>query len=95
MVCDLLIKNGAIYTMDDGIPYAEWVAVADGKILALGMGDASYIEAKSVIDLKGKVVLPGLIDSHMHGTATGEALNAVDVAPANCVQDVIDLRPAN
>lgn len=91
MVCDLLIKNGAIYTMDDGIPYAEWVAVADGKILALGMGDASNIEAKSVIDLKGKVVLPGLIDSHMHGTATGEALNAVDVAPANCVQDVIDL----
>ena len=91
MVCDTLFYNGTIYTMDEEVEQAQWVAVTDGRIAALGMGEASFIEPKKAVDLEGKVMLPGFIDSHMHGTATGESLCAVDVYEANCIQDVLDI----
>lgn len=66
---DLLLFNGKVYTAEPGQPLAQAVAVADGKILKVG----SNAEIKALagadtqlIDLAGKVLMPGMIDTHSH-----------------------------
>ena len=65
---DLVIYNAKIYTVSDKMDIAEAMAVKNGKILAIGRNSdiKSHFEAVSVIDLKGKAVFPGFIDSHCH-----------------------------
>ena len=92
MRCKTLYENGRIYTMDEEMPYAEWVAVDEGRIAAIGCGKAPQtIEACRVIDLEGMTMLPGLFDSHMHGTPTGASLSDVDLTNAANIKDVLDL----
>lgn len=92
MRCKTLYENGRIYTMDEEMPYAEWVAVDEGRIAAIGRGKAPQtIEACRVIDLEGMTMLPGLFDSHMHGTPTGASLSDVDLTNAANIKDVLDL----
>jgi len=65
---ELILHNGAIATLDDKHPQVSAVAVADGRITATG-GDELLTSAtdKTVrIDLKGRRVIPGLNDSHIH-----------------------------
>lgn len=66
MKYDLLIKNGHVI-LDEGEQEVE-VAVKDGKIAAIGhdLGDA-----EKVIDAKGQVVAPGMVDAHVHITEPG------------------------
>ena len=73
--------NGVIYTVEgddwDKKPQESIVVSADGKILYVGDNDSakSYIDSGAeVVDLEGKTVLPGFIDSHVHppGTALTE-----------------------
>ncbi|OUS03733.1 urease [Gammaproteobacteria bacterium 42_54_T18] len=73
--------NGNIYTANDAQPYAEAIAIHNGKVIAVG----SFDEIKSVIgiktnvtDLKGKQVLPGFIDNHNH------IFEAASEAGGNC-----------
>lgn len=67
---DLVLKNAKVYTMslrDDHI--VEAVAVKNDRIIFTGSNDdiKEYIDiSTNVLDLKGKVVLPGFIDSHVH-----------------------------
>ena len=69
MMWDLLIKNGTVVN-SWGRMKAD-VAVSDGKIVAVG--DLQDMQAKKVIDARGKYVLPGMIDSHAHiQTGVGE-----------------------
>ncbi len=66
---DLVLLNGAIYTVDRARSWAQALAVANGKILFVGSnaGARSFIDEKTkVIDLNGKMVMPGLHDSHVH-----------------------------
>lgn len=66
---DLIFKNGSVYTVDEKRSWAEAVAVKDGEILYVGNdeGVAAYKGTDTrVIDLKGKMLLPGFIDSHNH-----------------------------
>ena len=63
---DLVLSNGQVLT-DEG--WTEAVAVADGRILAIGASEALAVYADDVaevIDLQGKVVLPGFHDLHVH-----------------------------
>lgn len=69
MLADLIVTNGRVLTMDDARPRAEAVAIAAGKVLAVGA--ASEIAALAgpgcrVIDVCGRSVLPGFVESHMH-----------------------------
>lgn len=75
---DLLLKNGIIITLEDDCPQADWVAVSDGLIAAIGKG-APDIEALEVIDLEGATVLPGLFDCHVHVMTTGQFLAGVNL----------------
>jgi len=66
---DLLLLNGYVYTVDPARSVAQAVAVKDGLILAVG-SDAGLQALRGpdteVIDLQGRMLLPGLQDSHMH-----------------------------
>jgi len=66
---DLLLQNGTVYLVEPAHIRAQAVAVKDGRIFAVG--DESELEPligseTQVIDLEGRLVLPGLTDSHTH-----------------------------
>src|SRR5260370_42330816 len=64
---DLVLINGKVLTMDDRSSVVEALAVLDGKILATGSNASvkSIISTRTrVLDLAGKTVVPGLIDTH-------------------------------
>ena len=70
MKADLILTNAAILTADPTNPRAEALAIAQGRILAVGRaGDVSVLAGPGtrVVDLHGRGVLPGMIDSHTHG----------------------------
>ncbi|WP_028630948.1 amidohydrolase [Metapseudomonas resinovorans] len=66
---DLILHNGKVYTAEPGHPLQQAVAIENGKILAVG-SDAEVLKLKQaethVLDLGGKVLMPGFIDSHAH-----------------------------
>ncbi len=66
---DLILFNGKITTLDRHNPEAEAVAIKDGKFIAVGRDEDVMPlggTATRTIDLKGRRVLPGLIDNHLH-----------------------------
>jgi len=71
---DLILTNGAVYTMDASRRWAEAVAVAGGKIVWVG-DEADTVRLRSdstrVIDLGGRMVLPAFQDSHIHLVSGG------------------------
>jgi N-acyl-D-amino-acid deacylase len=64
MECNLLLKDGIILDGTGSDALAGSVAVAGDRIFAIG--DTAGIEAKTVIDCRGKVIAPGFIDMHSH-----------------------------
>lgn len=77
-----VLYNGKVFTGDPEHPYAEAVAVRGGKIVAVGnRAEASEAVGSSAeaIDLKGKLLLPGLIDSHCHAVDGGLSLISATV----------------
>lgn len=64
---DLILKNGRIVTPHDD--YRADIAVTDGQISAIGT--LSELEAATVYDASGRIVLPGLIDEHVHSRDPG------------------------
>lgn len=66
---DLVLVNGRIYTADPEQAWAEAIVIADGKIRIVGTNAEAREHLKPgqrAVDLKGKLVLPGLHDVHMH-----------------------------
>lgn len=86
---DLLLFNGKVFTAEPGQPLGQAVAVANGKILKVG----SDAEVKAladadtqVIDLAGKVLMPGMIDTHSH-----PIMGAMASLRANLYDEVLPL----
>src|SRR5215468_1120590 len=66
---DLILRNGQFTTLDRSNPQANAVAIKDGRFMAVGSERdvmALVGSGSNAIDLKGRRVVPGLIDSHMH-----------------------------
>ena len=73
MSADVIFVNAHVTTLNDAAPEAEAVAVTGGRFAAVGSrADVEKLAGKSttVIDLKGKRVVPGLIDAHCHPVET-------------------------
>ncbi|HET8546793.1 MAG TPA: amidohydrolase, partial [Bryobacteraceae bacterium] len=71
---DLILHNGRVLTVDRSFSVREAVAVKNGRITAVGTSAAVLRERGTgtrVIDLEGRTVLPGLIDSHVHPLGAG------------------------
>lgn len=90
---DLIVYNGKVVTVDNRDSVVESLAVAGGKIVRTG-GNDEVLSLKGseteVLDLEGKAVLPGLIDSHMH--PTGASMFEFDhtVPEMRTIQDVLE-----
>ncbi|HEV2489569.1 MAG TPA: amidohydrolase [Candidatus Acidoferrales bacterium] len=77
--------DGKIFTAEPEHPYAEAVLIRGDKIVAVGnSADIARIAAKDAqrIDLRGKTLLPGIIDSHVHAIDGGLSLHSADVGDA-------------
>lgn len=76
---DLIITNAKIAVMDSNNTVTEAIAIKDGKVLATGTNEEILaFKGKNTqsIDAKGKTVIPGLNDSHLHLTRGGRFYNA-------------------
>ncbi|MGZ5495185.1 MAG: amidohydrolase, partial [Candidatus Aminicenantales bacterium] len=87
---DLVLVNGRVWTGEAGQPWAEAVAVRDGKIFMAGKTSELRPLAGAgtrLVDLGGSLVLPGFIDSHTHFLAGGFALKSIQLREAKSRQD--------
>ena len=76
---DLLLHNGKVFTADALLTTYSAVAVRDGRIVGLGWDDlGGRFDAERAIDLAGRFVVPGFIDTHVH--VSGDAERWVDLA---------------
>lgn len=88
---DTIFYNGKIKTMDSHYPLASAVAVKDGLIAAIGGEEllAFKTPTSRLVDLKGRLMLPGFGDSHMHALEFGESLVNVDLNRCSSIEQMI------
>jgi predicted amidohydrolase YtcJ len=89
---DLVVFNGNIITMDPKRPTATAIAVKSYKILTVGVDDEVMDlipDAKRVIDLGGKTVVPGFIDAHTHLTSSGVKAAHVQLGKVGSVEEAV------
>ncbi|KAI0497471.1 hypothetical protein KFK09_020699 [Dendrobium nobile] len=89
---DLVVRNANIYTSDASIPFAEAMAVRNGRILRIGTdahvrGLIGYRTHE--LNLEGKVVLPGFIDSHVHLISGGLQMGRVKLQGIKSKEDFV------
>lgn len=92
MAPDLIVTNGIVYTVDAARSRHEAVAVADGRIVAVGT--AAQVGALAgprtrVVDLGGHLLLPGFIDAHMHASSATQVLFDVSLEECSSVEDCV------
>ncbi|WP_111670822.1 amidohydrolase [Algoriphagus litoralis] len=90
---DQVFINGIVYTVDEANPKAQAVAVKDGLILAVGTSaeiQAYVTESTEVIDLQGKTMTPGLIESHAHLMGIGYNKLEIDLMYVKTYDELIE-----
>jgi predicted amidohydrolase YtcJ len=91
----LAFVNGKIYTMDGSNRVVSQVLVRDGRFVAVGNGVAAQGGDVRVINLKGRMVIPGIIDSHNHIVLVGNRPGYHQpLEDAYSIQDVLDMYAA-
>lgn len=91
---DLIVTNGRVYTMDRGRSWASAFAVKGGRIVAVG-DDAAVTALKGsdtkVVDLKGAMAMPGVVDVHAHLMMGGQAeLFELRISPTSSFKTLIE-----
>src|SRR6266568_6365213 len=90
---DLILHHGRVVTVDRDFSIRQAIAVKDGKILRVGT-DSEVLKLKGpqtqVMDLKGKMVLPGLMDSHVHPGAASMTEFDHPVPTMESIADVLE-----
>ena len=88
---DLLLVNGRVFTGDSAAPWAESVAITGSRIVAVGANaELSLLRgnARRVIDMHGRLVVPGINDAHVHKPSENAADN-VEVGASATVGDLL------
>ena len=86
---DLVIVNARIYTVNPAMPTAESLAIAAGKVTAVGTSrDIRALAGPntSTLDAEGRTIIPGLEDNHLHSAGGGPG---VDLSSARSLQEVL------
>src|SRR5690348_2257781 len=89
---DLILRNGAVYTMDAARSWATVVAIAGGRIIYTGLdAGAAKLAGPStrIIDLNGRMVLPGFHDSHVHLMEGGVGMSICHLKDLQTPQEVL------
>ncbi|BCJ07801.1 hypothetical protein PRtIB026_A25090 [Pseudomonas sp. RtIB026] len=92
---DLILHNAKVYTAEPGQPLQQAVAVEGEKIVAVGSDQAVLrlkVDGTRTIDLGGKVLMPGLLDSHSHAIKGGLQLELADLAGVQIPLDALEQR---
>ncbi len=90
MEASLALINGKVHTMDQG--ECEAVAVQDNTIIKTGENDKvmkTVTPQTRIIDMKGRALLPGFIDTHAHLLGYGVSLSTVDLRHVESVEELI------
>ena len=91
---DRLFVNGDVHTLASPDETHDAVAVRDGEIVRLGSTrEVRFLEGvdTDVVDLDGRVLLPGFIDAHTHLTTVGRYLVHADLSTADSPDEAVDL----
>ncbi|MDP1813189.1 MAG: amidohydrolase family protein, partial [Leadbetterella sp.] len=76
---DLIVHNAIVYTLNDANPKAEAIVIVNGKVSYIGNNQqalALKTPDSQVIDAKGKAIIPGIFDSHLHVIRGGRFYHA-------------------
>lgn len=90
---DVVLRGGTVYSMDAQGNRHSAIAIAGDQILAIGNeADVALFttEATQIIELEGRVVFPGFIDTHIHTMDTLPLLNGVMLSPGQSAEEVLD-----
>ncbi len=90
---DLVLRNGKIITVDRAFTIADSIAIAGDRIVAVGAQAAIAAvtaPATRIIDLRGKTVIPGLIDGHAHMDREGLKHVFPALGPVRSIRDIQD-----
>lgn len=90
---DVLYVNGKVFTSDKENLYAESFAVKDGKIAWVGNdAEAQATDAEKTVDLGGRRVLPGFVDSHMHAIMLADCCRQISALPpaVNSIEELVE-----
>ena len=83
--------NGTFYTMVREGEQVEALLTENGKIIAIGTYEELKGKADQEMDLKGAVLYPGFVDSHMHMIGHGEKLLSLDLSKAGSAEEMMDM----
>jgi predicted amidohydrolase YtcJ len=86
---NLIMKNGAVYTVDKERSWADALAVAGDQIAYVGSFaeiEAGITSGVEVIDLEGKMVLPGFIDAHSHPSHGMDYFGNINLYPLDTLE---------
>jgi len=89
---DWVLRGGSIYAMDASAQHFTAIAVKGNRIVWLGDTDAAtaHIGAKTqVVELEGRSVFPGFIDTHIHSMDTLPLMNGVKLSPYQSAEEVL------
>jgi predicted amidohydrolase YtcJ len=82
---DLLLHNGKVLVVDDAFSIKQAIAVRDGKVVEVGGEDlVKKYQANRVIDLRGRLLMPGFNDTHIH--ISGDSRRFVALAGTRSVE---------
>ena len=93
LYADIIIVNGKIITIDQNDSIAEAVACKGEKIIAVGSNEkvkAYAGEKTKVVDLEGKTMTPGFVDTHVHFSSGGRRVRNVDLRYVRSMEALIE-----
>lgn len=94
IAADLVLRGGTIVTVDPTVPQVAALAVLNDTILAVGSDEeiAQYIGRRTeVIDLDGRLAIPGFIEGHGHFLGIGSAKMQLNLMPTTNWQEIVDM----
>jgi predicted amidohydrolase YtcJ len=89
----MVLHNGKVVTVDEEFSIHEAIAVRKDKIVFVGSNtdvEKFILPSTNVIDLRGQLVLPGLIDAHAHLHSLGTELTSLNITGTKSYQEIID-----
>jgi len=90
----LVLRNGKIVTVDTALPEAQAVAINGDRIVAVGSNDAiqKFVgPGTRVIDLRGQLAIPGLIESHGHFMGFGQSKLTLDLMDVKDWNEIVSM----